>query len=161
MTLEQLKYLCAIVETGSFRSAAESVFRSQSSLSISIKKLETELGIALFTREDYRPKLTDAGQVMYQKALRLKQHEQEMLTLAEHLAKGLEAELRVSVSGIVPIEPIIQVFNSIKQQYPATRLSLLTENLAGTLERLYDDDADIAISEVFDSEVGYENEVIT
>jgi len=161
VTLEQLKYLCAIVETGSFRAAAETVFRSQSSLSISIQKLEKELGITLFTRDSYRPELTGAGQAIYQKAKRLRTQEKELIALAEHLASDCEAELCVSISGIVPIEPVIKVFEEIKSIYPAIRLTLLTENLAGTMERLHDDAADIAITEVFDMEAGFDSESLT
>ena len=161
MTLEQLKYLDAIVKTGSFRAAAESVYRSQSSLSVSIQKLEQELGIQLFTREGYRPELTEAGQAIYQKSKGLLKQEVDLTVLAKHLASGSEAELRLAISGIVPIEPIIHVLNNIDQTYPETRITLLIENLGGTMERIIDNDADIAITDSFDNDINFESEAIT
>jgi len=157
MTLEQLKYLKAIVETGSFRAAAESVFRSQSSLSISIQKLEQELGVTLFTRDNYRPELTDAGRSIYQKADALLEKSNELVSLAHHLASGYESEVRLAISGIVPVEPIIEVLNQISTRFPQTRIQMQIENLGGTMERLLDDDADIAISDAFDLAHNFES----
>ena len=161
MTLEQLKYMRAIVETGSFRAASEAVFRSQSSLSISIQKLENELGFKLFNRDGYRPELTSEGSAIYQKALLMLKKAQEMQELANHLASGAEAELRLAISGIVPITPIIDVLNQIAESYPQTRVTLLIENLGGTMERLIDDDADIAITDSYDHESNFESLTIT
>ena len=161
MTLEQLKYLKAIVETGSFRAAAESVFRSQSSLSVSIQKLEQELNVQIFTRDSYRPELTEAGKAIYQKSKGLLKQEVDLTALAKHLASGSEAELRLSISGIVPIEPIIHVLNHIDQSYPETRITLLIENLGGTMERILDDDADIAVTDSFEDDINFESETIT
>jgi len=161
MTLEQLQYLHAIVETGSFRAAAESVYRSQSSLSVAIQKLEKELSIQIFTRDQYRPKLTREGRAIYQKSLGLLQKKRELHNLAKHLAAGSEAELRLAVSGIVPIEPVIKALNQIASTHPETRLTLLIENLGGTMERVHDDDADIAITDSFEYDTSFESAIIT
>lgn len=161
MTLEQLKYLKAIVETGSFRAAAESVYRSQSSLSISIQKLEQELGVQIFTREGYRPVLTEAGKAIYQKSQGLLKQEHDLTALAKHLASGSEAELSLAISGIVPIEPIIEVLNHTASIYPETRITLLIENLGGTMERIHDNDADIAITDSFEDDTNFESAALT
>ena len=50
MTLQQLKYFLAAAERGSFSAAAESLLLAQPSLSEQIRRLEAELGVALFTR---------------------------------------------------------------------------------------------------------------
>ncbi len=156
MTLEQLKYLDAIVKHRSFRAAAEAVFRSQSSLSISIQKLEQELNIKLFERSGYRPTLTHAGKAIYQKVKKTLNHSREIHDLARHLSQGHEAELRLAISGIIPIEPIITTLNHINHKHPETRITLLLENLNGIMERVYDDDADIAITDAFEPNVQYE-----
>jgi len=156
MTLEQLKYLDAIVKHGSFRAAAESVFRSQSSLSISIQKLEHELNLKLFERSGYRPILTHAGKAIYQKVKKTLHNSREIHDLARHLSQGYEAELRLAISGIIPIEPIIATLNHINHQHPETRITLLLENLNGIMERISDDDADIAITDAFEPDAQYE-----
>jgi DNA-binding transcriptional LysR family regulator len=61
MDLYLLKYFLAVVETGSFTRAAVRVFVTQPTLSAGIKKLEAQLGHALFERSNRRVFLTDAG----------------------------------------------------------------------------------------------------
>jgi len=161
MTLEQLKYLQAIVEHGSFRAAADTVYRSQSSLSISIQKLEQELGIQLLERNGYRPKLTQEGKAIYEKSKQLLQKSQELKDLAVHLTAGCEAELRLAISCILPIEPIVSVLNHISTDYPQTRMSMLIESLSGTMERLLDDDADIALTDSLEPNSSLESLLLT
>ena len=61
MDLYLLRYYLAVVETGSFTRAADRCFVSQPTLSAGIKKLEQQLGSALFERTNRRVFLTDAG----------------------------------------------------------------------------------------------------
>ena len=62
MELHQLRYFCAVAETGSFSRAAEQSHVSQPSLSQQIMKLEDELGVRLFDRLGRSVRLTEAGQ---------------------------------------------------------------------------------------------------
>ena len=61
MTLNQLRYFKMTAETGNLRQAAEKLYISQPSLSISMLNLEKELGIALFTHQGRKMELTEAG----------------------------------------------------------------------------------------------------
>ncbi|NOR73359.1 MAG: LysR family transcriptional regulator, partial [Mariprofundaceae bacterium] len=155
MTLNQLRALHAVVEHGGFRPAAEALFKSQSAISIAIRKLEQELGISLFTRDQYRPELTEAGRAIHNKAVTLLSGATELSNLAHHFAAGEEPELRVAMSALVPVDTALGLFSEIKASAPATRLVLLVETLNGTLERLEDGDADIAICETFDHKDHY------
>lgn len=62
MTLQQLKYVIVIAETGTLSRAAERIFVAQPSLSNSLKELETELGFLLFTRNNRGLVLTPQGE---------------------------------------------------------------------------------------------------
>ena len=62
MTLTELRYLVALSETGHFRKAAEQCFVSQPTLSVAVKKLEDELGVALFERARNHITATPIGQ---------------------------------------------------------------------------------------------------
>lgn len=162
MTLEQLRVLCAIVDQGGFRAAAETLYRSQSAVSIAIRKLEEELELKLFLRDQYRPVLTDEGRSLYEKARTVLSHANEFTTLAQHFSMGEEPELRLAMSAVAPVERIMAVLNQVKEQAPATKLTLLVENLNGTMERLDDGDVDIAITESFTPDKsGYEHTVIS
>src|SRR5687767_2253491 len=64
MELLQLEHFLAVVEEGTFTRAAERVGRSQPAISQSIKKLEEELGMALFARDLHDISLTEAGRAL-------------------------------------------------------------------------------------------------
>ncbi len=61
MTIQQCRYVLEIARTGSFSEAAKQLFVAQSSLSISIKLLEQELGIKIFERSSNGVYLTEDG----------------------------------------------------------------------------------------------------
>ena len=61
MTLQQLKYILAIADTGSFNKAAESLYVAQPSLSEAVKELENDLGITIFNRSSRGVTLTNDG----------------------------------------------------------------------------------------------------
>jgi len=61
VTIQQCKYVLEISKTGSFNEASKSLFIAQSSLSASIKSLETELGIKIFERSNNGVYLTSDG----------------------------------------------------------------------------------------------------
>lgn len=62
MTIQQLKYVIGIAETGSFNKAAEKLYVSQPSLTSTIHDLEDELGITIFNRTGRGVTLTNDGQ---------------------------------------------------------------------------------------------------
>ncbi len=149
MTLEQLRAFSAVVESGGFHAAAESLFRSQSAISIAIRNLEQELGLSLFDRGEYRPQLTNEGQVLYGKAKRMLAHSDEFADIARHFAEGEETEVSLALSAIAPVEQVLDVIRQISTVAPATRMRLQIENMGGTLERLLEREVDFAIAERF------------
>jgi DNA-binding transcriptional LysR family regulator len=161
MTLDQLKALHAVVENGGFRAASEALFKSQSAISIAIRKLEEELDVTLFLRDQYRPALTDEGRALYEKARTILSHTNEFTNLAQHFSAGEEPELRLAMSSLVPVDQTLTTLRNIMDMAPATKLFLLVETLNGTMERLNDDDADIAITESFDPHSDYEYITLT
>lgn len=62
MTLQQLRYVIQVVESGSFNSAAKALFISQPSLSKSIHDLEEEMSICLFVRTNKGILLSEQGE---------------------------------------------------------------------------------------------------
>ena len=61
MTLQQLSYVIAISETGSYSKASEILYVAQPSLTTAVKELEKELGITIFTRGSRGSSLTSEG----------------------------------------------------------------------------------------------------
>ena len=71
MNIQQLRYVVAIANSGTFREAAEKMYVSQPSLSISVKDLEKELGFKIFRRTSSGTFLTRRGMEFYEKAQEL------------------------------------------------------------------------------------------
>ncbi|KXT76726.1 LysR family transcriptional regulator [Streptococcus sp. DD12] len=69
MNIQQLRYVVAVANSGTFREAAAKLFVSQPSLSVSVKDLEEELGFQLFNRTTTGTVLTTKGMRFYEKAL--------------------------------------------------------------------------------------------
>ncbi|MGV3010008.1 LysR family transcriptional regulator [Streptococcus thoraltensis] len=69
MNIQQLRYVVAIANSGTFREAASKLYVSQPSLSVAIKDLETELDFQIFTRTTTGAVLTAQGMTFYEKAL--------------------------------------------------------------------------------------------
>ena len=66
MTLLQLQYFIAVVETGNFTHAARQVYTSQPTISRQVQMLEDELGYSLFNRNSKPLRLTEPGQILYE-----------------------------------------------------------------------------------------------
>ena len=86
MELSQLEVFLAVARERRFSRAAEKLFRTQSAVSQTIRKLEEELGEALFDRSSREGVLTDAGKVLYEYA-------EKLLNLRSEASESL-AELR-------------------------------------------------------------------
>jgi len=91
MELSQLEVFLAVAREHRFSRAAEKLYRTQSAVSQTIRKLEDELGEALFDRSSREGVLTDAGQVLYEYAerlLNLRKDAHDSLVELRELQKG-------------------------------------------------------------------------
>ena len=66
MELKQMEYFRVLCEKKNITKAAETLYLSRQSLSVSMKKLEEELGVVLLRRKKEGIELTEAGQVFYE-----------------------------------------------------------------------------------------------
>ena len=98
MEFHQLRYVCAIAETGSFSRAAERCQVAQPSLSQQVLKLEEDLGAKLFDRLGRSVRLTEAGRAFVSHARAIL----EKMDLARASVSEKNADLRGSVSvGVI------------------------------------------------------------
>src|ERR1700681_4190238 len=145
MELHQLRYFCAVAETGSFSRAAEQSHVAQPSLSQQILKLEDELGARLFDRLGRSVRLTDVGQAFLPRA-------RAVLRELE-AAKGDVVERKDSVAGslTVGVIPTIAPYylpprlSSFTRQFPQARVTVVEEITPVLLDRLRASTVDVAI----------------
>jgi DNA-binding transcriptional LysR family regulator len=145
MTLDQLFAFEAVVKSGSFRKAAEVLHISQPAVSTSIKKLEDEFEILLFSREGYRPEMTSEGKVFYEKTKPILEQTRSLDKLGHQLAKG-EPEIKIAINLICPMPSVFSLLKRFFDQYPNTQLTLSFESLGGAIERLFEEDVDLALT---------------
>jgi DNA-binding transcriptional LysR family regulator len=91
MDLLQLEHFLAVAEEGTFTRAAERVGRTQPAISQSIKKLEDELGMQLFSRDLHDVSLTEAGKALVEYAKRMvkaRDDAMRMLGSLKHMSSG-------------------------------------------------------------------------
>ena len=146
MTLEQLIVFDAIICEGTFRGAAEKLHKSQSALSYMLKKLEQEIEITLISRDDYRPKLTPAGEIFYRQSVQVLQAMQRLKNTSQQLKAQLEPEVVIGVTATYPLKNILSVMQTLGQEYPATHIKLMTETMGGSIESLLNDESDLIIA---------------
>lgn len=150
MTLDQLKILVKIVELGSMGGAAKALYRTQPTLSVSIKKLEEEFNVEIFSRTHRRMTLTPIGQAMYLKAKRVLASAEEFESFGQLMAMGNEPEVMIAYDASIPIRFISKVLKRCEIDFPETSLTLFAENIYGTMERLVEKEADLAIVTYFE-----------
>ncbi|SHI00112.1 transcriptional regulator, LysR family [Sporobacter termitidis DSM 10068] len=67
ITLQEIEYFLVAAERLNFTEAAQALFASQPVISKSIKRLENEIGMKLFNRDNRGVSLTDEGELLYNK----------------------------------------------------------------------------------------------
>ncbi len=145
ISLEILQVLDAIDQHGSFSAAAEALHRVPSALSHAVAKLESDLGIALFIREGRRAMLNEAGQTLLADGRHLLRSAAELERRVQRIATGWEAELRIAIDAMIPIERIYPLLESFYAAGHSTQIRLGNEVLGGTWDALATDRADLVI----------------
>lgn len=145
MNLRDLKYIVAVAESHHFGKAAQRCFVSQPTLSGQIKKLEDELGVAIFERSNRSVEVTPAGEAILAHARLILEQADLIQQLARAHQDPLAGPLRI---GVIPtlspyLMPLILV--PLRKQYPQMK-PVLSEELTDTLlQRLRDHEIDAAL----------------
>jgi LysR family transcriptional regulator, hydrogen peroxide-inducible genes activator len=145
MTLTELKYLVAVARERHFGRAAEACHVSQPTLSVAIRKLEDDLGVALFERGGAEVSVTPVGLQVVEQAQRVLD---ETATLREIAAQGrdpLAGALRVGVIGTIGPYLLPLMMRRVIEDTPQMPLLLQEDFTARLLELLRQGDIDVAI----------------
>ena len=136
MTLQDLRYVVTLAETRNFARAAKACYVSQPTLSTQIKKLEDELGLALFERTNKRVMPTPAGVELIVQARVVLEEAEKLQQMAQQALDPMAGPLRLGVIPTLGPYLLPHLVPQLRADYP--RLSLyLREDLTGNLiERL-------------------------
>ncbi|MDP8705848.1 LysR substrate-binding domain-containing protein [Serratia marcescens] len=118
MTLRQIRHFIAVAETGSISAGAQAVFVSQSSLTLAIQQLETEIGVRLFDRHAKGMTLTHQGhQFLRQSYLILATVDNAKRSL-QIGTESLTGKLTVGVTSLVAGYFLVELLTRFKSAYP-------------------------------------------
>jgi DNA-binding transcriptional LysR family regulator len=150
MTLEQLRMLVSVAQTGTLKSASEQLHKTQPAVSQGIAKLEASLGVILFSREQYRLSLTKEGLRLFQHAQSILSETEKMLTLAQHYEAGFETEITLAFEASFDLSHLLPTLEKTQAAFPETQIILKQHYVSGAVQSVEQEAADIAFSPVFD-----------
>lgn len=145
MNLQQLRHFVTLAETGSFRKAAERLHMTQPPLSVSIRKLEEDLGLALFVRAAQGVTLTPAGESLLEPARSALFHLQQMRDVAQAVTAGEGGRLRIGFIGSAMFTLMPEVIKTYSRRYPGVRLLFEESTTESILARINDRALDLGL----------------
>jgi DNA-binding transcriptional LysR family regulator len=154
LTLESLEVLDAIDRRGSFAAAAVELHRVPSAITYSIRQLEETLGVQVFDRRGHRAVLTQAGEELLAEGRRLLRAATDLECRVQQVAKGWEAELRIALDTMVPLQRFLDAVTGFYAENSGTRLRISHEVLGGTWDAIVSGRADLAVGAAGDAPAG-------
>lgn len=144
MTLEQIYHIVTVAEFLNFSKAAAKLHISQPALSLSVKRAEEELGLALFSRSTQSVRLTDAGAAFCRCAAQTIDSFESLMREMGRL-RALEAGVRI---GLIPTAKPMGLLSDVLSfvgKYPESNASVLSAPARELLNKLQRRELDVAI----------------
>lgn len=144
MDLKALKTLQAIVNTGSFNRAAEELNYAQSTVTMQIQRLESDLGCILLERGKHI-RLTEAGRLLYEQSLHIVKDIENLQSSLSDLKIGEAGQVRLGVTDPTASYRLPKLLSVFLEQYPKIKVSIEIAGTAALSELLRRGDLDLAI----------------
>ncbi len=145
MEIKQLKAFLAIAEEKTFTAGAKRVNVTQAAVSMQIRQLEDEVGLPLFTRTPRRVILTEAGELLIERARRImREHDSAKAELAE-VAGAEHGRLRIgSASAMFATSQLPTILQKLKKKFPNAEISVGSGTSKLLVDKILHGDMDIA-----------------
>jgi DNA-binding transcriptional LysR family regulator len=145
MELRHLRYFIAVAEEGHITRAAERLGMEQPPLSRQIKEIEREVDAQLFLRRARGVELTDAGRALLEEARAILASIDHAVETTRRTARGEQGRICVGVTPTGPFYPFVpRVIRAFREAYPAVSLTLEESPSPELVDRLRDEQIDIA-----------------
>jgi len=145
LTKEVLEVLDAIDRKGSFAAAADALYRVPSAITYTIRKLEEDLNITLFTKEGRRAVMTPTAKILLNEGRQILNALEELENKAIEIDSGWEPQLNVAIDSIFPLESVYPLLKTFYEQHPRVEINLYEEVLGGAWEAITSGRADLVI----------------
>ncbi len=148
MDLRRIRHFVTLAETLNFRRAAERLHMAQPPLSVSIQKLEAELGAKLFTRESTGVALTPSGRAVLVEAKKLLFHGAQLSETAKSALDGTGGTLHIGFVGSASYGMLQKLLPLFRAAYPGVELVLREATSVAIMQQLEDRSLDIGLVRV-------------
>jgi DNA-binding transcriptional LysR family regulator len=145
MDLRRIRHFVVLAETLNFRRAAERLHMSQPPLSVSIQKLEAELGTKLFVRETTGVSLTPSGRAVLVEARKLLFHGGQLAETARSAIDGTGGTLRIGFVGTTTWGMLQRLVPAFRAEYPGVELVLREATSVAIVQQVEDHVLDIGL----------------
>src|ERR671933_1803436 len=135
---DHLKTFIAIAETGSFTRAAELVHKTQSAVSMQMKRLEERIGRPIFTRDGRFSKLTEDGERLLDYARRIVKLNME--ALAAFSDAELTGRVRLGVPDDYADRYLPEIMARFSRAYPGVELTVICQPSVDLMELIGSND---------------------
>ena len=144
LTLRQLQCFSAVATNLSYTKAAKELHLTQPAVSMQIRQLEQQAGLALTEQFGKQVHLTEAGQEVFRYARSILQQVDELDTILDRL-KGLSGgRLRIAaISSANYFAP--RLLGTFYERFPDVSVSMDVTNQTAVLQRVVDNEVDMAI----------------
>ena len=148
MNLQQLRYLCAIVDNNlNVSDAAESLFTSQPGVSKQVRQLEDELGVRVFVRAGKRlASITPAGEAVVSAARRALREIENLKRVGAEYKSEDEGTLAIATTHTQARYVLPRVLRDFSTRYPKVKLELHQGNPMQVAAQTASGDADVGIA---------------
>lgn len=140
---DHLRSLIAIAETGSFTRAAEIVHKTQSAVSMQIRRLEERLGRDIFAKDGRGVRLTPDGERLLDYAYRILRLSDE--ALAHFRAEALTGNVKLGVPDDYAERYLPQILTRFNALHPHAEVTVNCESSAHLVSQLQANELDLAI----------------
>jgi len=144
LDVDQLRTFIAIVESGSFTRAADVVHKTQSAVSMQMKRLEERLERPIFARDGRASKLTEDGERLLDYARRIVRLNVE--AVAAFSDAELSGRVRLGVPDDYVDRYLPEIMARFSRAYPGAELSVICEPTVDLIERVDAGELDLAIA---------------
>lgn len=145
MTLQELRYIVALADTGHFGKASEACYISQSTLSTQVKKLEDFLGVVLFDRSLKHVSLTPVGREIVSSARTILDEANRIRELARQTGDPMERTVQLGIIPTLGPYYLPHALTMLHDKYPKLRLLLREEMTPQVLSHLANGRLDAAL----------------
>ncbi|HWL11475.1 MAG TPA: LysR family transcriptional regulator [Ureibacillus sp.] len=125
MDIRQLRYFVTVAEEGQITRAAKQLNMAQPPLSHQLKLIEEQLGTTLFYRNSRSVELTEAGSVLYQRAISILHQLDDTLLEVKETGDGIRGQLSIGTAKTCAALYLPERIQTFRSHYPLVTFSVL------------------------------------